>query len=163
MYYHAKFHADRCHRRRDICNRTEKITAINLVPCHNNARRVIKRKTAVRGTTSLPAPELEQCGLYLKEIGLFCLTVGQNQGTTNKPESVAPKTIPVRRLLPDAGGPNRPNTVYKIGYRIWIIYYCIFCTGSDSVMLEMVLSTAHSTLVSSCMSVDVHLYENRGE
>jgi len=24
MYHHAKFHADRCHRRRDIYNRTEK-------------------------------------------------------------------------------------------------------------------------------------------
>jgi len=24
MYNHSEFHVDRCHRRRDICNRTEK-------------------------------------------------------------------------------------------------------------------------------------------
>jgi len=24
IYHHAKFHADRCHRRRDICNRTDR-------------------------------------------------------------------------------------------------------------------------------------------
>jgi len=27
MYHHAKFHADRCHRRRDICN-TQKGTSL---------------------------------------------------------------------------------------------------------------------------------------
>ena len=26
-YHHAKFHADRCHCRRDICNRTDTFTA----------------------------------------------------------------------------------------------------------------------------------------
>ena len=30
MYHHAKFHADRCHRRRDICSLTEKNTATNI-------------------------------------------------------------------------------------------------------------------------------------
>jgi len=34
IYHYAKFHADRCHRRRDICNRTdtkiERITADNI-------------------------------------------------------------------------------------------------------------------------------------
>ena len=35
IHYHAKFHADRCHRRRYIFNRGEKKPA-NLVPCHTN-------------------------------------------------------------------------------------------------------------------------------
>ena len=39
FYHHAKFHADRCHRRRDICNPQRKKTA-NLA-CHTNVRRVI--------------------------------------------------------------------------------------------------------------------------
>ena len=30
MYHHAKFHADRCHRRQDISNQTEKKTATNI-------------------------------------------------------------------------------------------------------------------------------------
>ena len=38
VYHHTKFHADRCHRLRDICNRTETKTA-NLVPCHTNVWR----------------------------------------------------------------------------------------------------------------------------
>ena len=37
MYHHAEFHADRCHRRRDICNRTEKYfcpkTFLTPPPC----------------------------------------------------------------------------------------------------------------------------------
>ena len=40
-YHHAKFHADRCHRRRDVCNRTERNTS-NLVPYHTNVWRVMK-------------------------------------------------------------------------------------------------------------------------
>jgi len=35
MYHHAKFHADRCHRRRDICNRIEKKTATNNTLLYN--------------------------------------------------------------------------------------------------------------------------------
>ena len=30
IYHHRKFHADRCHRRRDICNQTERKTATNI-------------------------------------------------------------------------------------------------------------------------------------
>ena len=33
FYHSAKFHADRCHRRRDICNRTQQKTA-NDIPFH---------------------------------------------------------------------------------------------------------------------------------
>jgi len=33
MYHHAKFYADWCHRRRDICNRTQKKTETNI-PFH---------------------------------------------------------------------------------------------------------------------------------
>ena len=40
MYHRAKFHADRCRRRRDICNRTEKKNTSNFVPYHTNVWRV---------------------------------------------------------------------------------------------------------------------------
>jgi len=32
MYHHAKCHANRCHRRRDICNRIDKLSTNHLDP-----------------------------------------------------------------------------------------------------------------------------------
>jgi len=40
MYRHAKCHANRCHRRRDICNRTEKKNSkLSILPYYTYARR----------------------------------------------------------------------------------------------------------------------------
>jgi len=41
VYHRVKFHADRCYRRRDICNGTEKKTATNI-SFHTNVWRAIK-------------------------------------------------------------------------------------------------------------------------
>jgi len=40
MYHRAKFHADRCHRRRDICNRTETTETETNIPFHTLLRSV---------------------------------------------------------------------------------------------------------------------------
>jgi len=47
MYHHAQFHADRCHRRRDICNRTERKSKLRTLPYYVllDVKKITYRKT----------------------------------------------------------------------------------------------------------------------
>jgi len=113
VYHRAKFHADRCHSRRDIYNRTEKKHSNQLYPSILTYGGRVKICNSC--TAGIPAPEFEHFGRYLQYIGLFWRQ-------TRRRDALQNSTRPPRRV-------TTRRSMLTTAYRSWI--FSNFANGCE--------------------------------